>query len=514
MNEPEKTPALDEMATPDKSIKEGSIRPLSKAADNEDVAARFLATVDANVASLPVTPQEERRLLWKIDLVLIPLMSVSLILAAVDKVMIANAAIYGMRADTHLVGDDYSWVGSIFYFGYLLFEFPAAYLIQKLPVAKFLVGNVVAWGVLMMCTAATQNFAGLATCRFLMGMAEVPVFAVASIMSAMWWTRSEQPIRVAFWFNQFSSIFNGVVSYGIGHTSTSIAPWRLLFMVLGGFSLCWAVVLYFFLPDSPVSCWYLSDREKFVSLQRVRGNNTGMEEKERVKWYQVKECLLDPKTWMLALFAIAQNIPNGGLVTFSSIIVSGLGYSSLVTTLLGIPTGIVATAWQLVWSFAVSRMRNGRCATIAAINVVPIICAVLMWKLPADNKHGLLAAYYMFYTYWGPYVLATSLPLANCSGHSKKLTMNAVWFVSYCIGNLIGPHAFQVSDAPEYTHGYEGLLGCVVVAIAAILGYGLLCRWENARRDRVAESDGVVEEDMEAFSDLTDKEKPAFRYIY
>lgn len=83
-------------------------------------------------------------------------------------------------------------------------EFPAAYLIQRYPVAKFLVGCVTSWGALMMIMAATQNFAGLATCRFLMGMAEVPVFAVSSIITAMWWTRAEQPIRVAFWFNQVS----------------------------------------------------------------------------------------------------------------------------------------------------------------------------------------------------------------------------------------------------------------------------------------------------------------------
>jgi MFS family permease len=284
----------------------------------EDVAAIFLANIDASIVEKPVTPKEERRLLWKIDLILIPLLSVSLILAAVDKVIIANAAIYGMKDDTHLRGNDYSWVGSIFYFEYLLFEFPAAYLTQRLPVAKFLVGNVVAWGTLMLCTAATSNFAGLAACRFIMGMAEVPVFAVTSVLTTMWWKRSEQPIRVAFWFNQGSSIFAGVVSYGIGHTHTSVAPWRLLFLVLGGFSLIWAVVLYIFLPDSPVSCWYMSEREKYVCLHRVQSNNTGMEDKF-VKWYQVRECLVDPKTWLLALFAVAQNIPNGGLVRCHSV---------------------------------------------------------------------------------------------------------------------------------------------------------------------------------------------------
>ena len=62
----------------------------------------------------------------------------------------------------------------------------------------------------------------------------------------------------------------------------------------------------------------------------------------------MRECLLDPKTWLLALFSLAQNIPNGGLVTFSAIIVKGLGYSPLITTVLGIPTGVLATVWQIM----------------------------------------------------------------------------------------------------------------------------------------------------------------------
>ncbi|CZT14494.1 uncharacterized protein RCC_12184 [Ramularia collo-cygni] len=299
-------------------VPEAEVGPVEKGSFNgkqEDVAAKFLSQIHPSITHEPVTPEEDRKLLWKIDLIIVPLLSITLILAAVDKVIIANAAIYGMKEDTRLTGNDYSWVGSIFYFGYLLFEFPAAYLTQRLPVAKFLVGNVVAWGVLMLCTGATSNFAGLATCRFIMGMAEVPAFPVSSIITAMWWKRSEQPIRVAFWLNQGSSIFAGSISYGIGHTHTSVAPWRLLFLVLGAFSILWAVVLYFFLPDSPVSCWYLSEREKYVCLRRVQGNNTGMEDKV-FKWYQVRECLVDPKTWLLALFAVAQNIPNGGLVNF------------------------------------------------------------------------------------------------------------------------------------------------------------------------------------------------------
>jgi ACS family allantoate permease-like MFS transporter len=172
------------------------------AVNTNDVAATFLYGLDPSVTLAPITAAESKKLLRKIDWILIPLLSGTVILAAVDKVIISNAAIYGMSNDTNLVGQQYSWVGSIFYFGYLLAEFPAAYLVQRLPVAKFLACCVACWGVLMMCIAATQNFAGLATIRFLFGMAEVPAFIIASIITAMWWTTAEQPIRIAFWFNQ------------------------------------------------------------------------------------------------------------------------------------------------------------------------------------------------------------------------------------------------------------------------------------------------------------------------
>ncbi|KAL5340287.1 MFS general substrate transporter [Aspergillus crustosus] len=483
--------------------------------NDKDVAALFLSQLDAGVADAPVTPEEARRVLWKIDLILIPLIMVTVILAAVDKVIISNASIYGMSDETHLTGNQYSWVGSIFYFGYLLFEYPAALLIQRLPVAKLYAGMVLGWGILMLCTAATQNFAGLASVRFIMGMLESTAFPISSILTVMWWKTSEQPLRVAFWFNQLSSVFAGVVSYGIGQTNTALSPWRLLFIVLGAFSILWAITLYIFLPDSPVQCWYFTDREKFVCLHRVQDNNTGMEDKT-IKWYQVRECLLDPKTWLLALFALAQNIPNGGLVTFSAIIVNGLGYSRLITTVLGIPTGVLATVWQIMLGFTVSYIPNSRCTVIFLADLIPMICAVLMWKLPQENKNGLLAAYYVFYTYWAPYVLSTSLPMANTSGHSKKLTMNAIFFLAYCIGNIIGPQTFQAEDAPTYSKGYEGLLACLVVAMFAILAYGVLCWWENKRRDALAAgSEGMagVSEDG-AFSDLTDKEKKGFRYTY
>ena len=277
-------------------------------------------------------------------------------------------------------------------------------------------------------------------------------------------------------------------------------------------------MIYIFLPSSPIDCWYLSDREKFVCLHRVRENNTGIEDK-KIKWYQVRECLRDPKTWLLSIFAIAQNIPNSGIITFAAIIVKDMGYSPLKTVVIGIPTGIIATAWQIFLSIVQSYFMNTRCAFIAVADTVTLAAAILLWKLPRSDKSALLGAYYLFYTYWAPYVLSTSLPMANISGHSKKLTMNAVFFLSYCVGCILGPQTFRASDAPRYSRGFEGQMVCFVMAIVSISAYGVLCHLENKRRDRRDASENIergTEAELAdaAFSDLTDREKKSFRYTY
>lgn len=313
---------------------------------------------------------------------------------------------------------------------------------------------------------------------------------------------------------QLSTVFSGIISYGIGHAHTKIAQWRLLFLVLGGFSVLWSIVIFFFLPNSPVECWYLSDREKFVAIYRVRNNDTGVEDK-KIKWYQIRDCLVDPKTWLLSIFAMAQNIPNSAIVTFAAIIVEDMGYDQLQTVKLGIPTGLLATAWQILLAVAQSYIPHSRCAFIACADLVTLMAGVLMWKLPRTNKSGILAGYYLFYTYWAPYVLCTSLPMTNTSGHSKKLTMNAVFFVSYSIGCIIGPQTFRVSDAPTYQKGFTGLTACIIVAIGSISGYGVLCWLENGQRESSGVGDeGHGVEEHGAFSDLTDREKPNFRYDY
>lgn len=101
------------------------------------------------------------------------------------------------------------------------------------------------------------------------------------------------------------------------------------------------------------------------------------------------EALLDPKTWLFALFMALGNIPNS-LTNQRSIIVSSLGFSYLHTTLLGCVDGVIeiVTIWTGVTLAA--RIKDSR-AYVGSVYLVPnILGTFLVNFLSWNNKIGLL----------------------------------------------------------------------------------------------------------------------------
>jgi len=79
---------------------------------DEDVAAAYADRLEGEDA---YSVEEEKRFRWKLDMRLVPILWLNVTLAAMDKVTTSTAALYGLKEDTGLTGDRYSWVGSVFY---------------------------------------------------------------------------------------------------------------------------------------------------------------------------------------------------------------------------------------------------------------------------------------------------------------------------------------------------------------------------------------------------------------
>lgn len=480
-----------------------------------DVAAQY-----ANVFTDGETysRQEERRLRWKLDLLLVPLLWFNITLGAMDKVTTATAALYTFRQDTGLTGDRYSWVGSAFYFGYLFWCLPSGSLLQRYPLAKLLCVVQLIWGAILIATGFANNFAGLMVLRVLLGALEAPIVPGNFLILGMWYTRSEQPLRTGLMYTGLSVCFTGPIGWGIGFLQGE-HQWRAMFWITGGITIVWALVIGMFLPDSPVKAKFIGHREKAIAIERLRSDQTGIENK-KFNRQQMIETFKDPKTWLMCLFHLTISIPNGGLTNFAPLVIQGLGYTSQRSTLLMMPTGIVQTVASYLCNGGVFLCLKYipkyqfRTAWILFGILVGLISTIFLYTLPLNDFSSRLAALYMSYFYLGPYIVALGLNTANTAGHTKKVTTNALVFISYCVSNIVAPQFFLSRQAPVYTLGIAVILGSYVLSAFFILMYAAYCIYENRRRDKVDAALGERVHVDTDFKDLTDKENIHFRYVW
>jgi MFS transporter, ACS family, allantoate permease len=92
------------------------------------------------------TPEEYKKLLRKIDRYLLPLMWFCYGVQQTDKTATGTQAIFGLRTDTHLHGQQYSWLTTIFYLTYLCGEFPSNFLLQRWALGRTLSIYMLCWG--------------------------------------------------------------------------------------------------------------------------------------------------------------------------------------------------------------------------------------------------------------------------------------------------------------------------------------------------------------------------------
>jgi hypothetical protein len=88
----------------------------SKAADGDTALALFNNPDELHEA---ISPADQRALQWKIDLMILPYLAVCYMFFYIDKTTLSYAAIFGIKDDLKLHGTEYSWLSSIFYFGFL-----------------------------------------------------------------------------------------------------------------------------------------------------------------------------------------------------------------------------------------------------------------------------------------------------------------------------------------------------------------------------------------------------------
>ena len=249
-----------------------------------------------------IHPDVEKRVVRKMDLRIVTLVSALYVLAFLDRSNIGNARIAGMQQDLDLVGNRYQWLLTIFYITYIVFEFQA--LMWKIvPPHMWLAFTVFCWGLFATCQAATVNWAGMMALRFFLGISEAGFGPGIPYLLSFYYLRHEVGVRIAVFLSAapLSTSFSGALAYGITSGHSRLANWRLLFLVEGLPTICMAPIAYFFLPDTPDKARFLTEEEKLVAKARGVRQVGGVDRIGGIVWKEIGLALLDLKCWFTAV---------------------------------------------------------------------------------------------------------------------------------------------------------------------------------------------------------------------
>lgn len=260
------------------------------------------------------------------------------------------------------------------------------------------------------------------------------------------------------------------------------------------------------LPDNPMSS-RLTPAEKVWAIERLRENQTGIEN-THFKFHQVIDCFKDPQTWMLSIITISSNVPNGAVSSYQATLIKSFGFNPKTTALLQLPSGAVSIISILIATYLAGRF-NQRALNVVSLLVPGALGGCLMAFLPGESKAGKLIGNYLTNCIGASLPLLYSWVSANIAGHTKKVTMNAILLMSFCLGNIIGPLTFRQDDAPDFVPAKITIVVTCAFAAAMALVLRAYYMWENKKRDK--EDDGRHMENEE-FLDLTDRENRRFRY--
>ncbi|ORY23946.1 major facilitator superfamily transporter [Naematelia encephala] len=452
-----------------------------------DTAAEMLARVGGRVE---YTEAEATRVKRKIDWMLMPLMVTMYFMSFFDKQTLAFSSTYGLQTETHLVGNQYSLLGSVVYIAQIGFQPLGAFLLVRMRVSLFIPILVTCWGAILCCMAAAKDFGGLVAARFLLGAMEAAVAPGFIFVGQSWYRRAEQPIRIAVWFSQnaFVNIFGSAIAYGLGQIHGKIYTYQIIFLCLGCFTFLFGIFTFFVFPESPTDNKFLTEDEKLVAVERLRANNQGVKSYD-FKMKQALGTIIDPKAWCWFALLFLVSIPSGGISTFGPLILKGFGFDSQVVLLFNIPFG----AMQLIaitGCFWLSARYKTKSIVLLALMVPCLIGAGLLYGLGREKKDqpGLLAAYYIlaFYTPITPMIMAWFGN--NTAGSSRRTATTGFAVMGQSLGNVVGPMLFTSNSAPYYHSGLRDLLivFCLFTGMVCVTVFWLWTLNKRNERRRVA----------------------------
>ncbi|KAF9891253.1 hypothetical protein FE257_004817 [Aspergillus nanangensis] len=447
---------------------------------------------------------EEKRLVRKVDLWMIPMLWWMCVLCYIDRNNIGNADAAGMSEDLGLDSSKYSMLISIFFIAYLIMETPSNLILSRVRPSWYVPTIMVIWGVICAAMSQVQSYSGILACRFFLGAFEAGFLPGVMFIMSSWYKKSEIGKRFSIFFTALcfagacAGLISGAVIAGLDG-ALGMQGWRWLFVIEGVATVFFGIMAKFVLLDYPqTSTQRLTAAERDLAIVRLihdRNTTTAMAAKRLSPWQAIRAAVCDLRTYV---FTVLYMLDNGSTTVsyFIPTILKSMGYQGTNAQWMTVPIWSVGTVFLLVMPQIADRTGDRRWHVTAGLGMSFVSAVVCFQVKHSITRYAMLCFYISGLYFTLPLILtwaAETMPLPA----EKRAVVIAI---SNSIGNLsavYGSRLWPTSDGPDYERGFIAVACftgvCALLAAVAPLLFEVLPRFPSRAEMEVAEGQNIGE---------------------
>ncbi|PPQ70812.1 hypothetical protein CVT26_014056 [Gymnopilus dilepis] len=294
------------------------------------------------------TVREERNLVRKIDWKVMLWAAISFSALNLDRGNLSQANTDNFLPDLKMTTDDYNLGNSVFRLAFLCAELPSQLVSKRLGPDRWIPMQMCAWSVVTMCQFWLTGRSTFLLTRALLGFIQGGFIPDLILYLSYFYTKYELPFRLAlFWISSnICSIFASFLAVGVLRMRGVLgkAGWR------GLITLCIGIMTFFRMPPSPTQSktWFrkkgwFTEREEYIATSRIlRDDPTkgDMHNREALTVKRLWQAVCDYDMWPLYIIGLMFGIPNSPPGSYLTLSLRHLGFSTINTNLLTIPSSV------------------------------------------------------------------------------------------------------------------------------------------------------------------------------
>ncbi|EAU35343.1 conserved hypothetical protein [Aspergillus terreus NIH2624] len=440
----------------------------------------------------------DRALVRKLDLRLIPWLSLLYLISFLDRTNIGNAKLDGLQEDLHMSNAQYNASLTIFFVSYSVFEPLTNVLLKRMRPSIFIPIIMILWGICMTCMGLVHNYSGLLAARWFLGLTEAGLFPGVGYFLSCWYKRAEFGVRMAIFFSAaaLAGSFGGLLAAAIALMDGigGKAGWAWIFILEGLATILVGAASFWMVHDFPDEAKFLSEVDRKRVLRRLAEDQQASAEHEHFKMTYFWNSLKDWKTYTGAVIYMGAD---------------GC-YTSIKAQLLSVPPYAAAAVLTVTVGFIADRTRQRGISNIL-VSILGIVgfCMLIGCKSAGARYAGTFLGAMGIY----PAISNTiSWSSNNTEGVYKRGVTLGIVIGWGNLNGIVSSNIYRGEDAPTFYPGHGTVLAYLVLFLfgGSVVQY-LLLRRENAKRLR-GERDHWVQGLNAAEIQMLGDKRPDFIY--